>query len=197
MTLKSVEQFLRDLPRGMDSYPQCEQKGAVLRTFMAEKPLDAYVDQVPAEVARLVREPPPVSSWVPEVHATALYLAMMDLCFSGEQEFVDFAHATNRKLLDGPIYWAVFRLVGAERVVTGAASRWGQMHKGTTLTARMDGSRSSTLVLEFPVGLVPPVLARCYMTGMAAAVEVAGGKDVKMSLGSQAPTSITMVGSWT
>jgi hypothetical protein len=144
-----------------------------------------------------VVSPPLHSAWITEVEATAVYLAMMDLCFADEAAFVAYALSANRSLLQGPLYRALLWLVGPERVVGRSAHTFGQMHRGLVLDARMGTvPRSAMFTLVFPPGLVPRVLARCYVTAAQAAVETAGGHNPVVDIILTTPTSFSLSVTW-
>lgn len=194
--LTALNAYIAGLPNGLDSYPDHLQKAAVFRQFIAEQPLQIHLDLLPAVLRGLIRSPPPVGTWMPEVHATAGYLALRGLLFESDALFVDYAYRMNRRLLEGPIYWVLFKLLSPEKVVRAAESRWGQMHRGIGLTMTFPEPRVAAATMTFPAGLVPDVITRCYATAFRAAVEVAGGRNVAFELVKSQPTAAEYRGRW-
>jgi hypothetical protein len=191
-----MEAYLKQLPAGLDSYPDVLQQGSVFETFIRSSGIHHYADRLPAELARWVADPPPASSWVPEVKVTAAYLACADLCFGSDEAYVLFAHRANRKLLTGPLYLILFHLLGPRRICTGAAARWAQMHRGSTLSLAEVTSCTFRMTLETPEHHVPPLIARCYATAIQAALEVAGGDSVFVCASTLTPSIVEVTGSW-
>jgi len=193
-----MEAYLAGLPGGLSSYPNHRQKATVFRAFIEGIDLTPYAAQLPTRLAVLIAKPPSPHSWLTEVEATAVYLALIDLVFQDEERFIAHAYERNRQLLDGPLYRILFRLAGKERLARGMASRWGTMHTGIALIAMaIPGRSEATVRLEFPAGLIPPVIARCYVTALRAAFEVAGARDVVFELVEESPTLLELRGRWT
>ena len=196
MQLSRMEAYLKRLPDGLDSYPTVLQQAAVFETFIQGAGIHHYRDQLPEELARWVVDPPPAGSWVPEVKATATYLACADLCFASDDAYVQFAYRANRKLITGPLYLILFHLLGPRRICTGAAARWEQMHRGSTLSQVEVTNSTFHLSLQTPEHHVPPLIARCYGTAIQAALEVAGGDSVFVSTAMPTPSVVELTGSW-
>ena len=75
----NVARYLTSLPNGLDSYPQCEVKGSVLRQLADSTPVPFPSQGLPPQLEALVETPPLPSDWIPEVHFNALMLAHEDL----------------------------------------------------------------------------------------------------------------------
>ncbi|MGE0791957.1 MAG: hypothetical protein AB7S26_40155 [Sandaracinaceae bacterium] len=110
-------------------------------------PLDR---SLPEPILDLWRSPPPVTRWVPEVSYRALKLAMLDAQGLSDDEALERMRSNYRRLIRGPLYGALFSLLGAERMIRGAPSRWTQFHRGTSLDIEAIGPRSATVELRTP-----------------------------------------------
>lgn len=191
----SLDAYIASLPHGLDSYAGCQQKAVVLRQFLPGHLVREVADLVPKSLVSLVEDPPPVTEWVSEVKATAIYLALRDT-MSTEDAFVDFAHTMNRRLMSSPVYRILYALVSPERILRGCAARWGQMHRGTELRPQRVADGEAILRLSFPQMLVPHVLARAYATAYRAALELSGAKDISVECRDASSTGYTFVASW-
>jgi uncharacterized protein (TIGR02265 family) len=190
-----MEEYLGALPRGLAAYPACQQKSAILRTFMTAEMRQHIEPALPPELRGLVTHPPPVTAWIPEVQATALYLAGRD-AIGSDEEYVELAYALNRDLLSGVLYRALFMFISPSRVLAGAASRWGQLHRGTDLRALKVTDTDAVLRLIGPPNLIPHVVALAYGTAFRAALELSGGQDVVVTCRRDGPEGCTYLASW-
>ncbi|MBL8684574.1 MAG: hypothetical protein JNK05_35695 [Myxococcales bacterium] len=196
-SLRRMEQYIAALPKGLDSYPECQQKGSIFRSVFAGFDTSTLADALPPELARLVRSPPQASEWVHEGNATAIYLAAADVLW-GDELFVTHAYKNNYALLDSTMYRILFRLVGARRLLTKAASSWALFHKGTSMSLREFDERAPSAVLELdaPVNHVPRLLVDGYGTALRAATEIAGHSQVDCVCESYSDTVIRFRVRW-
>lgn len=196
--LRLMHEYLEQMPEGLRSYPDAVQKASVFSVFLDGVPTAPLLQLLPPELAHLVRRPPPATSWLSEVKATAIYLACAGLCFESESAYVDFAFQANRSLLDGPLYSMLFRAMGPRRIANNAAHRWATHHRGgLVLTLKDFHDRGSTFWLETPPNMVPDLIAQCYGTSARAAFEVAGAKEVVVDVQSRSAQCIELRCSWT
>jgi hypothetical protein len=193
--------YLARLPRGLDSYPDYVQKASMYREFLtevseADRSLLPTFSGLPAVLAQLVREPVPVTSWVPEVHAYALGMAMADLFFASDDAFLDRKLQANRRILSGPLYRLLFLLISPARLLRNVVSRWEKFHRGLPLRVLDLQSNEGTVRLEFPHYMVPDLQVRTYALVLQAAVEAAGGKEASFGVESSGPTFAQYCGTW-
>jgi uncharacterized protein (TIGR02265 family) len=187
----SVAAYLEGLPHGLASYPECTAKASLLRDMLATRPLDPDSDSLLEDLRPLIRDPPPVSTWIPEVAFVASAMTVYDEHFGGhdvagfEQWIVDFNAALFRK----PLYRVLFALISPERLVVGATTRWSAFHRGTSLALVERGQRSGLVRVGFPPDLYGTVMLHGFAAGLRAAVVVAGGRDVRTELESIEATS--------
>lgn len=195
--LKSMDAYLSDLPAGLDSYPDHRQRGSILRQFLEGRSAAELARRLPPTLGELVLNPPPLSSWLPEAHATAVYLAIRDLYSKSDDDFVEHCYQGNRRLLSGPTWRIMFLVVTPESLLRGGNARWAKMHDKVELRVEpKDEPGKVELELRFPRALVPPLMSRVHGSGFRAAVEVAGGKDVAFALSSSGETASRLVGTW-
>lgn len=181
MASARVQQYLDELPSGLDSHPTFVPKASVFRQFL-ELASGVDLGKLPPALATLAREPPLVTAWITEVQATATYLAIADLQGWSDQQLLTRALTLNRTLLSGPLYRILMAVVSSSMLVRGAPGRWAAMHRGISLTTHLDSESRATMTLSFPKGLVPPLIARCYATAFQAAFEVSRIKNPSVAV---------------
>lgn len=183
--LPGVVSYLERLPNGLDSYPQCQIKGAIVAAILGDMALPRPLgpEDVPGPVLDLVLHPPSVSTWLPEAHYGALVAAINDLRFGGSgggEAFDQWVLAGNRALLSSALYKVLFLVVTPERVFNGAAQRWSAFHRGSDLSVVKREAHAALLRLTYPPRLFADRTVRAFGLGLQAAGEAAGCKDVQI-----------------
>jgi uncharacterized protein (TIGR02265 family) len=178
VTLTRMQAYLDALPDGVESYPQYVQKASVYRQFLQEMPSRDLIGHLPPPVERLLTAPLPVSAWVPEVYATALYLAIADVHLPDEREFLAHKLEANRKILSSALYRILMMVVSPNVALRNTGARWRMFHRGIALATQELGPQRVEVRMTFPPHLVPPLLVRTYGLVFQATTETAGGKDV-------------------
>lgn len=176
-TLTRMNEYLGGLPLGLASYPEHRQKASVVRAFADAMPTTGLAALLPRELVPLL-EPVPPGLWIPEVHANALLLAQRDACVASDDDFIAGFHRANTALLTGPLYKLLMMVISPEFLISNAAQRWKVFHRGITLETSESRKGHALLRLSFPVGLLPPLLARGYSTAFEVALVAAGAKNV-------------------
>jgi hypothetical protein len=180
----SVALYLERLPRGIDSFPAAEVKGALVRAVLERAQLAGTLDPtlVPPCVARLMHEPPTVNSWLPEVHYGVLLTAVFEVRFRsvGQAAFDKWLLEGNRKTVASPIYRAIFLVTSRERIWFGVAKRWAHFHRGTTLSAVKYTEQGAHVRLTHPPRLFADAMTSAIASAYHAVAEMIGGKDVRV-----------------
>jgi len=191
-----LQDYLDALPLAEESYPDYLQKASVYRQFLALTPGAGLAEALPPSVRRLVTDPEPVSAWIPEVHAVAIYLSAYDVGFADEVAYLEHWKKVNDALLGGPLYRILMRVVSPTIVLRGARSRWGNFHRG--LGFHVDNLSPGNLEarLTYPVALLPEVLAVSYTSAFQAALELAGAREARLRVVSYTPTRTHFAGTW-
>lgn len=180
--------YLASLPHGLESFPEVQQKGSIVHAFLEGVPIQKHLSALPGPVADLVRHPPLPSAWISEVKAFALFSACADICFPSADAWVELAYRANKKIIEGPIYAMLFRLMGVKRIVKVVAGRWEQFHRGTSLTLVHFEGTEGRLRLDTPPHATPLLAARAHGTAMRAALEVVGAKNVTVTCTQSSPS---------
>lgn len=182
-----VAAYAAALPQGLRSYPELAVKHSVVRAWFDGHDLDRLADALPRELdpAELLQRP--VTAWTTEVHATAVYLAVRDVFFASDDAYVRAAHLKNVRLLASPLYRAFCRLFSEQRIQKTSAAVFRGLHRGLDLSAE---PRGDTLcwTLGYPAHLVPELIARCYGTAIAAALELGGSSHFEVVMDDHLPT---------
>ncbi|MBL4685682.1 MAG: hypothetical protein JKY37_13900 [Nannocystaceae bacterium] len=183
-----IAEYLGRLPEGIDSFPNFRVQGTVVRMWLSGHDPAPLLAMLPGPVDRLVRAELAADTWVSEVHATVVYLALRELFFTSDDAFVADAYARNRQLLAGAAF-SMMPLLTPANIDVQSRRAFRSMHDGIAVVT--DVSRQPwTWSLTFPSYLVPQLLARCYVTALAAALESVGKQAVYVELLNHEPDRI-------
>src|ERR1700689_4440894 len=155
MSLPGVEAYLASLPGGLAAYPECAHKGATLALWLRHSPTRGLAERLPPELGALLTEGAALPSWVPEVHATALYLAIREAHFADDAAFLAHAYTCNRAVLDTPTNRVLFWVTAPRAILRAAGLRWNALHRGSSLDVRIRSEHSAQIAMRFPPHLFP------------------------------------------
>jgi len=182
--LERMERYLAGLPAGFDSFPDCVAKGSALRSTLAQQPIPEIAASLPDALRSLVTDPPVDSEWVAEARFVAVYHAVCDVRGYTDTEVLQWARERNRALFRNPAYRILMSVSSPGTLIRGAAMRWSNWHRGTSLEIegiQDDGVRA---LLRFPDGLFDPLMLQVFGEAFAAGLELARAPtpEVKVQL---------------
>jgi hypothetical protein len=196
MRLNLFEDYLASVPGGIDGYPECLHRGEPLAQWMENSPTAGLPERLPAPAAALLRQDRRMPNWVPEVHATVIFLGIRELHFRDDASFLEHARRCNRAVLDTPTNRLILWAASPRAILRGVSLRWGSLHRGSRLEARVPDERSAELTLTFPPRLLPEIVLRGNATGIRVALEGSGGRDVHVDLSSIEPSRAVFHARW-
>jgi hypothetical protein len=189
--------YLDALPDGLGSHPEAQAKASLFRSALEAHPLDDIAGgALPEVLVALAENPPPVSTWVPEVHAVAVHTAIFDVHFDDVESYHRFSFEQQKRLFASPLYHLLFRLVGVKRLLKSGKQRWGAFHRGSGVDVVPTSDTSAELKLSFPENLYSHLSQfQGLSAGVLAAMSVAG-VDGRAEVVGQQPTSAIIRVSW-
>ncbi len=196
MRLNFVEDYLAAVPGGIDGYPECLHRGEPLAQWIERSPTAGLEERLPAPAAALLRRNVLMPNWVPEVHATVVYLAIREVHFRDDTAFLEHARRCNRAVLETPTNRLLMWAASARAILRGTSLRWASLHRGSTLEARTPDERSAEITLAFPPRLLPEIILRGNGAGLSVALEGAGARDVEVDLHAVEPSRAVFHARW-
>lgn len=188
-----AKDYLAQFDEGALAHPDFCVKAAVVRAVSTPIDPAAIAAEIGDAFDALRILDAPNSSWIPEVQATAIYMAGRDIAFDSDDAFVEDAHIKNKRLLNSPLYRGLFFIMTKERIVKMGSTAFGMMHKGIQLKTHADAKRVSEggdWDLISPPHLVPDLIARCYGTAFVVAAEIAGLPPMAANVTTISPTTL-------
>ena len=170
----SLQAYLKQLPQGLESYPQFKLKGSVFRQFMDGIDAKALLPHLPSPLHTWVHEPPGDNGWIPEVHSWAVLAVSVDVVFDSLDAFQAYAYEVNHKAMGRPLYRALMAFISPERAVRVAGKTWSYIHAGSTLEVQeLDGKRLE-LIIRHPRMAYPQFMLEALGGGFLAVARLAG-----------------------
>ncbi|HOX45305.1 MAG TPA: hypothetical protein PK668_17040 [Myxococcota bacterium] len=165
----------------LDRHPGCQVKTGLLRDVIEGHPLERVERDLPAEVVELLRSPPPVNVWMPEMLIEAVLQACADEHFASQAEAEEWAFRHDLERFRGPLYRLLMVLARPESMLRAASKRWEAFHRGSSLEVEVQPNRVVG-TLRFPPWLYMPE-ARINLAGpFRAALVAAGAEDARVLL---------------
>lgn len=183
---RTVE-YLRDLPRGLASYPSCESKATIIRAAMEGHPLEAELGELPTALAEVLAKPPPASAWLPSVVITAAYHVIADRYYETDEEIIEWSYRNYVAMARSPMYIPLTMVASPAILLQGAVRRWQKFLRGTQLTVETR-RQEAKLSLKHPAHLLRHLGHRTQTTAFRAAIEAAGGESVRSEILRSTPT---------
>lgn len=191
----ALAKYVESLPAGLESYPECQVKGSVLRGLSMGSPCPFPRAILPPPLLALLDAPPLPSDWIPEVPFLALMVAHESQLSSGAQE--QWAYDRNRRLLRSPLYSVLFRVAGPARVFTGMTTRWGAFRRGTEVVMQAQTAGRAVVELRYPVNLYPASALVNLCCAVRAVLDAAGAASSSARVLSVGAARATVEASWT
>jgi hypothetical protein len=168
-----MERYVAGLPMGLDSFPDCLAKGSVLRSTLVQQPVPELAARLPESLRTLVTDPPVDSEWLPEARFVAIYHAVADVRGYGDAEVLAWARERNRALFRNPAYRILMAVSSPGTLIRGAAMRWSNWHRGTSLEIEGIQDEGVRALLRFPEGLFDQTMLEVFGEAFAAGLELA------------------------
>lgn len=161
--------YIKHLPHGLDSYPECKSKASLYRTALESRPLHGLEDDaLPASITELVRQPLLMSTWMDTPKAMALLLTISDHYQMTEEQHLRWTRGLGESLFATRAYNMILSLASPVLLLRGTHLRFGVFHRGVTLELTDVQEKSAALIMRFPRFLFDPLLVR----GFAVSYEV-------------------------
>ncbi|RLB50316.1 MAG: hypothetical protein DRJ42_19170 [Deltaproteobacteria bacterium] len=190
-----LDSYLRPLPEGLESYPECEAKASIYRSAVAQLPKPLDLSQLHPGLVPYIEDPVPKSSWVPEVVNTAIYMAIADQVFSNETAFLDWVEDIGARVFRSPMYRILMAVASPKRLASGGERRWGAFHRGTDYSVTI-GENGATTRIEFPPRLFSRLVLDATARSIRAAYRASGADNAIYGVIESSQTHVVMRSVW-
>jgi hypothetical protein len=190
-----LSEYMRRLPRGLDSYPEVVIKALPMRMALSDKPLPPD-PALPQPILRLLTMPLLASTWASSAAVHGMLLALADHHHMTAAQYIEWALVQNRRMMQEKIYHGLLALASPAFLLRGASSRWSNFHRGIELAVETTAEHEAVAILRFPSFLLNDMLARGLAAGIQAALEASRAKDLRFSVEPATDRSVRMSASW-
>ncbi len=173
----NVEAYIDSLPRGLDSYPRAECKASVARIFLAGFDRDRLATAVPASLHATLFNLPPDSVWMPEVHGQVFYLALRQVFYTEDKDYLAMTLQKNTELLRSPLYRMLFKLLSPQRIAKNAGVAWGRFHRGSRFTCVKADDDEAVFDFGYPPFLYSRLSLHAFATAALSGIQVGGREN--------------------
>jgi hypothetical protein len=181
--------FVAALPRGLESYPACQQKASLVRALVEGEPIEVAEGLLPHAVAELLVHPPPANVWLPAAIGRTAWLAALDARFPHDDEaalaFADEAYAA---LTRSSMYSSLLQHLPPSVIAHGASYRWRAIYRGIDLEVRDVTATSAVASLHYPPHLTPRFNAISAARGLAVSLRASKARAAEVELVDWSPT---------
>ena len=143
-------EYIRRLPDGLDSYPECKSKGTLIRSALEGQPVHAMKPGLPPRVAEMIANPPGAGFWIPAVLSDAVFYAIVDNFYPSEESVLQWTRERTVRTAQSRLYRALTRLAGPVPLLKIASAVHGRFQKGTGLDVLGHSANSVSVRLHHP-----------------------------------------------
>jgi hypothetical protein len=167
-----MEAYLAPLPGGLAAYPECQAKGILVRTLIADEAHAGAAAELPGPIRRLVEEPPMASEWIPEVQYLALAYALADAAGQEDDALLAGVRDRDRHMFELPAYKILMAASSPSSLMRAVDQRWGTFHRGSMLELEGIADDGVRLGLRFPRGLFDGFHLRWFAESFLASLDL-------------------------
>lgn len=183
----SLSRYLTALPEGLSSYPGCRTKGAIVRSVFEEGM--SLPEGLPEPLEELARSRPPLTAWVPAVHADALFHLQCDLAHLDEDGMLAWTYERTARVGRSQAYRHLLSAAGPRALLRTSVRMHGFFQQGTELDLHELTQNHAAMGLRYPAHLHSRLNLLSNVALLRALVELTGGQDVECAMTHQDPTT--------
>ncbi len=172
----SLTAYLSRLPDGVDSNPECEAKGSMVRSALEDHDLAPELAHLPAPIAELVASPPPATRWVPLVHAEGIFHAVCDRFYPTDDAVLEWTYRRTMSMVVSPMYRRLATAAGPGFFLKMGARVHGLLERGTRVAITVD-DKTARMELSHPPHVHSPLNHMSNVAMLRGVIEVTGGKN--------------------
>lgn len=131
-----LAEYVRALPEGLASYPDCRAKGSLVCTALDGHDVSHLGDGLPPAVVEMLHDPPLAGLWIPAPMSDAIFYVLVDSYHPSEDAVLEWTYERTMKAAQSKMYRAFTRVAGPSALLRMAAAAHGLFQKGTDLEAK-------------------------------------------------------------
>lgn len=191
-----LDDYWAKLPLGLDSYPECLSKGALLRSSLQGVKPHASWAALPPRVQAALRAPPLPTEWVSTVLTDSVAYVVYDTYFPTIEAMLKWDYDRTFKVANLPMYRMLTRVAGLSNFLRGAVKLHGFFQRGTDIRIKLSEGEAD-LRLEHPPHLHGGLNHLSNEAVFRATLDSAGAKTSSVTMLESAPTFARYRARWT
>lgn len=181
--MSTASSYIDQLPRGLESYPQCEARLDAFREFLDQVPRSAWDERFAVAIEPHLSKG--AKAWVPEVLCSTIIMMTRDQ-LDDEASLTAAVYDANVRLFRSPLFRGLMLVMSTTLVVMGAAKRWSAFHRGSELEIteweRSSHHNVAHVELRHPPGLFLGIHHRVFGEALRAAAVLNRARSVDVEL---------------
>lgn len=145
-----LERYLQSLPAGIDSYPECQTRGIIVRSAVKEHAPKPAWSTLPLQLRELIHDPPLPTTWVPAVLSDAMFCVLVDTYYPTKQAIFTWNHDRTSRLSRSTAYRMLTRATSLRTFLRSAARVHEYFQRGTNMRVELHEKTGGTFWLEHP-----------------------------------------------
>lgn len=191
-----LHEYLRSLPDGLESYPECKSKAVLIQTAIEGHDLALLKPGLPEAVRDAMFEPPSTGLWVPATLSDAVFYAMVDSFYPTEEAVHRWTRARTFHAARSKLYRALTRIARPMMLLRMTSALHGLFQKGTDLDAESGDASVAKIRLSHPPYLHGGLNHFSNVALFEAMIEIAGGLAVKVEMTASESTQALYEARW-
>lgn len=180
--------YLDALPAGLASYPECQSKGALVRSALDEVDLSAHLGALPEPVAAVVDARPALTEWVSAVVTDAVFHAVCDLRFPTEEAVMTWTYERTRRVAKSQAYRHFLAVAGPGFFLRVATRTHSFFQRGTEMAVELLEPNRSIVAMHHPPHLHSRLNQLTNVALLRAVVDMTGGLRTRSEMIEHGPT---------
>ena len=179
--------YIAKLPAGLDSYPECRSKGALLRSCLSGVRFHSSWASLPPKLRSALETPPLPTEWVSTVLTDSALFVVVDTYFRTTEAMMKWNYDRTLKVANLPMYRLLTRVAGLPNFLRGAVKMHGFFQRGTDIRIQVS-EREAALRLEHPPFLHVGLNHLSNEAVFRAALDAAGATGTSVEMLESAPS---------
>ncbi len=134
----SLSAYLARLPEGLDSYPECQTKGSMIRSALEGHDFTQDLDGLPPRLVELVTDPPPPTRWLPLVYGDSVFHMVCDRFYPSEEAVLDWTYQRTVAMAKNRMYRKLVTVAGPGFLLKISSKVHGLFERGTETRTEVD-----------------------------------------------------------
>jgi hypothetical protein len=191
----TLSTYLSQLPAELESYPECQTKGSMIRSAIEGHDLEADLDGLPETLAKLVTDPPPPTRWVPLVYGDAIFHAVCDRFYRTEDEVVEWTYRRTLAMAKSKMYQKLVQVAGPGFLLKVSTKVHGVFEKGTRASAEVEGN-NARIELSHPPNVHSRLNHYSNVGMLRGIVDLTGGTNPRCAMRHSKPEGAVFECQW-